>query len=513
MRPEEPSGTCWCLSPPQAARDLAVREVRGTGPSGAGRAPPTEGRRTTPGGGGRGVVAVSVERDGGDDLVQPARECTMPDCRRAAVDPGRPGALCPVHRPGDGPESRQSQPLLDSHRESRTRGDTRDSSRLPEDGDSGIADEADESPDESASSSADDRRSWNRQQKRTFHRVHTMLSYWEQHDYQIRWVTLTSSEDSDDADRLAYNHRRLRQTIERASLARDADGEGHRLDHVREIESLVIRTCEGPEGKGVLHLFWAWKPPEGQHSLDFYVPHDWLSRQWGRIHGPHDEHSEKAAQPLHVWIERVGGVDYHSRESLAGYCVSQYLGEHGEALENVSWSWERTLGGSVTEAWQTVRNMTESLDAAKDVWHRVLGGERVSLSSPSEYVDYGKVVKPPPDLGVLVERSVTVTPPDGYRPAGPNRDTIRRSRPAMPEYEGGGCPECERGHVYELRADHELVQGDATDRAAYQCVACKTVFAESGEGESVAPDQRVGWRWRHRPIGEPWRQSRLGEFE
>jgi len=299
----------------------------------------------------------------------------------------------------------ESEPLLDSNRESRTRGKGRDSGPLPDDWDS---------------TDRDDPSDWSRQQSRCFHRVHTMLSYWEQHDYQIRWVTLTSCPESDDADRLAYNHRKLRQTIERAHAARDRHGQLHDLQHVQEIESLVVRTSEGPEGKGVLHLFWAWKPPEGHHSLDFYIPWYWLKYQWGRIHGPYDEHDEEPVKPLHVWIERTGQEDYHSRKNLAGYLVSQYLGEHGEALENVSWSWERTLGGSVTEAWETVKAMVESLEKAIEVWHRILGGEEVSLSSTSEHVHYGKVVKPPPDLGVEVTDEISVTPPDDYQPPGPH---------------------------------------------------------------------------------------------
>ena len=295
--------------------------------------------------------------------------------------------------------------LLDSNRESRTDPIEGDSEALPEEY------QTDEFADPSE---------WTRQQKRTFHRVHTLLSYWEQNGYQILWNTFTSSPDSDDADRLAYNHRRLRQTVERAHAARDRHGELRDLQHIREIETLVIRTSEGPDGKGVLHTFWAWKPPEGNHSLDFFIPHHWLAHQWGRIHGPYDEHAEEAIEPLYVWIEKVGTKDYHSRESLAGYCVSQYLGEHGDALENVSWSWERTLGGSVTEAWEAIRGITESTEKAIEVWHRVLGGETVTLSSPSDNVHYEKSIKPPPNLGVEVIEEISVTPPDDYNPPGPH---------------------------------------------------------------------------------------------
>ena len=297
-----------------------------------------------------------------------------------------------VESPSEGDSS-----LLDSNCESRTPSHSRDSGPLPEDWDS----------DESV-----EPENWDRQHKRTFHRVQTLLSYWDQHGYEVLWITLTSGPESDGSDRLAYNHRRLRQTVERAHAARDADGKMHDLQHVREIESLVVRTSEGPDGHGVLHLFWAWDPPGGSHSRDFFVPHDWLSRQWGRIHGPYDEHSDQAVKPLYVWIKKVGSEDYHSTENLARYLVSQYLGDHTDALENVSWSWERTLGGSVTEAWEAVRGIVASIGEAIATWHDLLGGEEQLLSSGDGPVERVIRVRPPPDLGV-VEESFEVDPPPG----------------------------------------------------------------------------------------------------
>lgn len=48
---------------------------------------------------------------------------------------------------------------------------------------------------------------------RVFHPVNPMLTYWEEDDYEILWITLTTAPKLDDADRLADNHRRLRQHV------------------------------------------------------------------------------------------------------------------------------------------------------------------------------------------------------------------------------------------------------------------------------------------------------------
>lgn len=426
-------------------------------------------------------------------------------------------------------QRRLDSPLLDSDRESRTVPEKSDSPANSSVGGSPgerSTAEAGSTAEESGSSSRDERSEsrdvadderedqdyggWSRQQKRTFHRVHTLLSYWQQNGYVMRWITLTSSAESDGADRLAYNHRRLRQTLERASLAYDADGDAHRVSHINEIESLVIRTSEGPDGKGVLHLFWAWKPPEGNHSLDFFVPHKWLSEQWGRIHGPVSEHDDGDVQPLHVWIEPVGEADYHSLENLAGYCVSQYLGEHGEALENVSWSWERSLGGSVVDAWETVKSLVSSAEKAVELWHKVLGGEGITLSSSSDTVHFRKQVNPPPNLSVEVLEEVSVTPPDDWSPKGPHATHIKRESRNLEEVDIGKtrtCPDCG-----SARGLHALPEGHAereneyhAERADVKCAACKSVFAAPGNGSRTVTDSTVASRWT-------WKQTRLKEF-
>lgn len=249
---------------------------------------------------------------------------------------------------------------------------------------------------------------WNRQQSRTFHRVMTMLYYWEAHDYSIRWITLTSSPDSPDADKLAYNHQRLRQCVERADLAYDERQDDYvPMSHINELEHVTIRTAEGPEGKGVIHTFWAWKPHSGQHARDFYIPQSWMSGQWDRLH-----------DASYVWIEDYGSKDYHDRGHVARYCASQYVGEHGEALETVSWSWGRSLGGALARTWKSVKAHTEGLQNALNLWHRVLDGETVRMSRRIGTT----VFKPPPNLGT--ETTISITPPPDYSPPGPHGETV-----------------------------------------------------------------------------------------
>lgn len=252
---------------------------------------------------------------------------------------------------------------------------------------------------------------WNRQQSRTFHRVMTMLYYWEQNDYLIRWITLTSSPESPDADRLAYNHQRLRQCVERSDLAYcESRDEYVPMSHIDELEHVTIRTSEGPENKGVIHTFWAWKPHSGRHSRDFYIPQSWLSGQWDRLH-----------DASYVWIEEYGTEDYHDRGHVARYCASQYVGEHGEALESVSWSWGRSLGGALAQTWKSVKSHTEGLQNALKLWHRVLAGETVRMGCRT----HTAVFKPPPNLGV--ETTISITPPPDYTPPGPHGETTTTS--------------------------------------------------------------------------------------
>ena len=396
-------------------------------------------------------------------------------------------------------------PLLDSHGDNPTRWERRvsepNAGAGPADPDTDPASSgglSNEGSDSDGSGQFSDPDTLSRQQKRVFHRVNTLLHYWEARDYALLWITLTSAPDSDGADRLAYNLQRLRQTVERAKIATDGDGEHHRLSHITELEQLCIRTSEGPPGKGVLHLFWAWKPPKGHHSRELFIPQHWLANQWGRIHGNHELVSNPGGDvrghgdidPLYVWIERYGTEDYHDRNAVARYCVTQYLGDHGEALEHLSWSHGRTLGGSLMEAWEAVKEHREALSEAIETWEEVIGGQAVTLGSKSQHVHYGLQVRPPPNLGVEIIEDVSVEPPEDYTASGPDTATVRRSR-RFPEYDPaefdrGLCPECREYYVVEAveRRDGQI---------SYACSAerCGAEFVEAGDSRFVVVEQEL----------------------
>ena len=74
------------------------------------------------------------------------------------------------------------------------------------------------------------------------------------------WVTLSTAEGGN-ADKLTYRHKQLRQRIER-QLGYDG------LEYYR------VRT---EEGHGDLHIFWAWRVPDGERPRRFLISQEWLS--------------------------------------------------------------------------------------------------------------------------------------------------------------------------------------------------------------------------------------------
>lgn len=419
----------------------------------------------------------------------------MPQCSGKAENPERKGSLCKIHLAQIGKQPAEDSNLV-SNTESRTPPSHRDSgANTPE---SDNEHEADAS-------------NWSAQQKRVFQRTHTLLSYWDQHDYEVLGITLTSCPDSDPAEKLAYNHRRLRQTLERAEIAKDEMTGGYtRLSHLNQIESMVLRTNEGPDGKGVLHAFWAWRPPEGSHSQQFIVPYNWLKSQWGRIHGPYNEHTEEPTQRLRVEVKRHGAEDYHSAENLARYLATQYLAEHGDALENLSWSWERTLGGSVTDAWNTLKSLTESKQRAIELWHDLLGGTVLELEKELRTITVKKQVKPPPNLEVVtVSEEVHIPAQESQEP------TITVSTPPIPEYDPTSDNECSacspgRDTVARLDPSHPVRVEDDYDRIRYRCYRCKQDFAAPGDGGRHYVEKPISEASGHIPTVTY--QAKLSEF-
>ena len=358
--------------------------------------------------------------------------------------------------------------------------------------------------DDSDPEDSDDDENWSRQQSRVFQRSVTMLKYWEARNYGVLWVTLTSSPESKPAEDLAYSHQRLRQRIERADLAM-CDGKhcphhdeptGHRLSHIDSLEHLQIRTCEGPQG--VIHAFWAWdrdRLRDGNHDRDLYIPQSWLSDQWAALHGAdvplepgelsvwpqsaagHMERLSRDRAPFVVDVRRVGPEHTegeHKPEHMAAYAASQYLGAHGEALEHLGWSHQRSLGGPLAETWEHLVAIAESLDDAIEKWDRVIAGEEVRVESGERGRGCHSITvfKPPPELGVEVAET-SVTPPPWYQPSGPNSSVhVEQHGPLNSQIDDDGMATCSVCRRFHPEGEVEVVHRRSDGPDVQLCVSC-----------------------------------------
>jgi hypothetical protein len=138
---------------------------------------------------------------------------------------------------------------------------------------------------------------WNRSQWKIRRAVLDRLRYWQVHDYDCLWVTLTSSPKSS-VKELRKHFQVLRKRI------------------VRELElpHMEYVCVDTREGHGVLHMIWACKVPHGHWQIRFYVDFKWLQNAWKEIHGA-----------FHVNIKRIGGAGHDARR-LSRYIVAQYCG-------------------------------------------------------------------------------------------------------------------------------------------------------------------------------------------
>lgn len=152
------------------------------------------------------------------------------------------------------------------------------------------------------------RPSWNRTQWKIRRAVLDRLRYWQVHDYECLWVTLTSAPKS--SSKLLRKHFQ----VLRKRMARQLGFE--------KVEYVCVDTLEG---HGVLHMIWACKLPPGHWQISFYVEFRWLQEAWKEIHGA-----------FHVNIKRVGGQDHDARR-LSRYLVAQYCGGQ-DALVRLSQS-------------------------------------------------------------------------------------------------------------------------------------------------------------------------------
>ena len=197
---------------------------------------------------------------------------------------------------------------------------------------------------------------WSRQMKRGYQRIMSILNFWEGHEYQIMWLCLTSSRDSE-AKLLAEHHDKLKKYVERRF-----GFEG--------IEHVSVKTTEG---QGVLHILWAWKPKQGFRGQRFFVGQRWLSEKWQEIH-----------RAKVVWISKVD-KSIGSKKKLSRYCVTHYCAEQN-GYKYMSWSWRRSFGFPMVASWRWFKGMSRGdKPHLLKKWSQFMRGERVVVYFRQSY--------------------------------------------------------------------------------------------------------------------------------
>jgi hypothetical protein len=150
----------------------------------------------------------------------------------------------------------------------------------------------------------------------------------------VLWFTLTTREAADNS-KLAYDHKRLRMEL-------------YRKLNFQGVQFVAVRS-RGDKNPSLQHLhgLWAWKGPRS-----FYVPQQWLSDEWRRIHG--------------AWIVDIKRV--HSA-GLVRYMVTQYCSSQN-ALQRLSWSWWN-IPFALAAGWETMKRLASvSCRGADFKWER-----------------------------------------------------------------------------------------------------------------------------------------------
>jgi hypothetical protein len=212
---------------------------------------------------------------------------------------------------------------------------------------------------------------WIPQQKRVYHRLMSLLQYWFSNGYQVLWFMLSSSPES------SYEEINKHYTVLKKRMEREFG--------YANTEHALIKTTEG---YGVYHGLIAYKTQEGEKGNCFYIPQTWISDNWNDIH--------KAS---YVWIKRVkkGKI---SQRKISCYCVSQYCANQN-ALEYISWSWKRGLGGALVKTWKELRDFVNDRSRVIGIWNRVLAGEEITIrqaGSAFTHANFIEVFHPPPHL-------------------------------------------------------------------------------------------------------------------
>jgi hypothetical protein len=181
-------------------------------------------------------------------------------------------------------------------------------------------------------------------EKVRYHRLQSILYFWESHHFSILRVDLTTAPGGD-ISKLGPHFEELLRRIS-----------------VREKRKVQYWRLTTREGNGVIHSLLA---APSEKSL--YVDQKWLSNQWRRIHG---------APIVYVKRYRVGA---ESRKKVSRYLVAQYMAGQTASVR-ISASWQATFGFPVEETWALFREgaRAEGRRDALDRWQGLLRGETVS---------------------------------------------------------------------------------------------------------------------------------------
>jgi hypothetical protein len=173
---------------------------------------------------------------------------------------------------------------------------------------------------------------WDRKQKRAYHKSITLMKYWEACHYQVFFVTLTGSPTSN-AKELSYHHERLKLSVVRS----------RKLPGLEHFKVITI------EGHGVIHTLWAIPPAQqGFRDTAVFIPQSWLSNEWERIHGAKI-----------VDIRRVT-LQAGSQRRLSRYIVSQYCGGQSGFVRS-DYTRAKWLGFSIRSTWERLKRYWRDL--------------------------------------------------------------------------------------------------------------------------------------------------------
>lgn len=218
---------------------------------------------------------------------------------------------------------------------------------------------------------------WDRKQRRAYHRILSGLRV--HRGERLRFLTLTTAENMQRDLRSAW--RVLKERIRRLTPARLVKMGYIELKDVKKyypnkplneplrFEYLKVETAEGVAG--VLHVLY----------FGDYIPQKWLSDVWKEITGT-----------AYIVDIRACKDPVKSPKRLARYCVAQYVSGQ-TAFIRFSWSWG-WVGKGFVKVWRILlKEVDYDIKRAIALWEKLLSGESFTIGF--------KLFKPPPEIGII----------------------------------------------------------------------------------------------------------------